>query len=183
MAGYFSFCYVRGYVKYPHQKLIITNTRLVIRNARIQLCHLIYFHSQLMNTNTMLKIINSGNTTNPFFWKKAYHYSPSPYRHCTFNIRTMTFGVLRAKMLRIQVFWDVTLCSRVRWFLTFWLFHPRRQFTLENKGNTNTFHTQQPLTQWHTSHPTKPEFSIHGFWVICHTMNKTVTFIVHNNVL
>ena len=117
MAGYFSLCYVRGYVKYPHQKLIITNTRLVIRNARIQLCHLIsYFHSQLMNTNTMLKIINTGNTTNPFFWKKAYHYSPSPYRHCTFSIRAMTFEVLRAKLLRIQV--THTFCA-----MTFFIFN------------------------------------------------------------
>lgn len=64
-----------------------------------------------MNTNTMLKIINTGNTTNPFFWKKAYHYSPSQY--ITFNIRGMTFEVPRAKLLRIQVFWDVTLCSWV----------------------------------------------------------------------
>lgn len=36
-----------------------------------------------MNTNTVLKIINTGNTTNPFFWKKVYHYSPSPYSYNT----------------------------------------------------------------------------------------------------
>ena len=71
-----------------------------------------------MNTNTMLKIINTGNTTNPFFWKKAYPYSPSPYSHTTISIRAMTFEVLRAKLLRIQVFWDVTLFPG-DWFLTF----------------------------------------------------------------
>jgi len=66
-----------------------------------------------MNTNTMLKIINTCNTTNPFFWKKAYHYSPSPRSYTTVNTWAKTFEVLRAKLLRMQVFWDVTPCSWV----------------------------------------------------------------------
>jgi hypothetical protein len=46
----------------------------------------------------------------------------------------MTFEVVTAKLLRIQVFWDVTVLLG-EWFLTFQLFYPKRQLTLEDKGN------------------------------------------------
>lgn len=95
----------------------------------------------------------------------------------------MTVEVLRAKLLRNQVFWDVTLCSRESESWHFDYFIQEDSSPLKIKVTPTCSRHQQPLIQWRTSHPRKPQFSICGFWVIVYSEYNSYIHCTQQSVL